>query len=298
MQTRLLVTGPLSRLCSHDSRVKRAFEEMAQSTDDYVRRCGVELLGKIDMYGRFDRGMKWMPGIVYSHPKKIRLAADHPLEGQALATEFQKRFPLPVWWNQEKESNSLHAQFRAAFQALLAHPEDKDLCLRSLKTMHDSDPSYPFQVTMDEFLLSQLFRYPSAVQEPDEKNGDPVAQIVFRLVQNYNRYSDPDRAVDLAEELLQLRPGEVSDSIAQQITLEQVKALYNLHRGREARRVIAHALATYHGDLAPALKGMSVKYDGSEVDDSGKEGQAWLQQQPRSQFSAVQGQGTLGANQN
>lgn len=186
-----------------------------------------------------------------------------------IRSAFQEAAPQPEWWDRidAKEArtyNELLAYwqdndrtpnqfFKAAYQAVLDHPQDDDIVVLAVNLMPYGDTAYPHTVTMLEFAIDYYFEYDRPLNNYGGKSGDSIAGIVEKLAKIYNRAGNHGAAVVVIERLIDTREHEVNDQMLELVSLQYAEALHGYGRTAEAIAWLDAAIEKYHGDWEKRL---------------------------------------------
>ncbi|GIX49283.1 MAG: hypothetical protein KatS3mg131_3494 [Candidatus Tectimicrobiota bacterium] len=213
-------------------------------------------------------------------PQAQEAEASVPLDPAAAAIReaFLRCCPRPAWWQHESirgvainsyddllaywqnKSRSKRQFFKAAYQAILDHPQDTDLVVTAIKLMPYGDSSYPHLRQLLEFAVAHYFHYRQPLANYGGMAGDTIAGIVEDLARIYLGQGEPERAVALIERLLKERGKEINDHMLELLALVHAQALSRAGRQAEAIAVLQHAIDAYHGDWEKQLRESLARY--------------------------------------
>ncbi len=176
-------------------------------------------------------------GIYYAY-KQTRQNQAQKIQDQQ--QEINRRFikhwqtaaPLPEWWEEiaapaykidtlgdlmsawqsGRSGRDENRQFfKAAYQAILEHPDDYHIVPQAIHLLHYVSQDYSHRIEMEEFGIEHFFDYKQRTDNcANCMVGDTVQGMVNNLAYLYLQQGDYDKAVNIIERLLKEREHEIS----------------------------------------------------------------------------------------
>ncbi len=192
--------------------------------------------------------------------------------GCSSESDFESACPKPGWWddvsidgvtinsyddlmtywqNKERTNNQF---FKAAYQAILDHPDNTNIVVNSINLMPYTDKGYPYTKEMLEYAVNNYFDYKTPLANYGGKTGDTIAGIVEKLAGIYNGEGSYGKTIELINRLFKEREKEINDHMLELISLKLAAAYYESGKKDEAINTLENAIAKYNGSWEERLK--------------------------------------------
>jgi len=212
-------------------------------------------------------------------------AADERILRENFGAAFRAIAPLPDWWEEVSSAYAINdlgtlfsawqsyshigeheegdrSFFKAAYLAILAHPEDTDLVVKAIDMIGGTVPSYPHHIALLEFGLSRYFDYDQRTDNcANCMTGDTINDVASSLAWKYVSAGRPGDAVAVLERVIGRRKVEISDYKLAETHNTLAQAYWAAGNHERALAVLEGAIEAYGATMnGDSLRRMRAHY--------------------------------------